>query len=49
MLLSKDKEIMDISPSCITMCGITYDKVHKKQIYFDLSSMMPQLFDDEQG
>jgi hypothetical protein len=44
MLLSKDKELLDISPSCITMLGITIDKLSKKQIYYDMQSIMPQLF-----
>lgn len=44
MLLSKDKQLLDISPSCISMLGITIDRLTKKQIYYDMQSILPQLF-----
>lgn len=46
ILFNKDREIADISPSCLTMTGITIDTLHKKQVYYDVNSLFPNLFQD---
>lgn len=35
---------MDISASCIQMLGISFEKLHKKIVYYDVKSLLPQLF-----
>jgi hypothetical protein len=45
LLFSKDRELMDISPSCLQLLGLTYDSLHKRQIYYDVQSIFPELFD----
>ena len=44
LILNKDKEILDISPTCFHMLGISIDLLNKKQVYYDIQSMLPQLF-----
>ena len=44
LLLTKNKEIADITPQCLKMLGISYEKLNKRIIYYDAQSMMPQLF-----
>jgi len=46
ILLNSSKQIQDLSPTCIQMLGITYEKLNKKQIYFDMPSLFPQMFQD---
>lgn len=41
MLFNREGEVTDISPSCLQMLGISYDSLHKRQIYYDISSIMP--------
>jgi hypothetical protein len=48
IIFDKNKEIMDISPSCLTMLGISYDKLSKKSILYDIPSLLPQLFQSNQ-
>jgi hypothetical protein len=45
-LFSKDRDLVDVSPSCLQLLGISFDSLHKKQIYYDASSLFPQLFPD---
>lgn len=44
ILFNQDKEILDISPSCIQLLGLTYDQLHKRQIFYDAPSLFPELF-----
>ena len=46
LLFSKDRELVDISPSCLQLLGISYESLHKKQIYYDVQSIFPNLFQD---
>jgi len=46
LLIGKDRELMDISPSCLQLLGMSYDSLYKKQIFYDLPSIFPQLFQD---
>eukprot|EP00347_Sterkiella_histriomuscorum_P000937 403373955 len=48
MLLNKNKEVQDITPSCLKMLGISYEKINKKIIYYDMPTVMPQLFQANQ-
>lgn len=41
MILNKDKEILDISPSCLMMLGISFNLLNRKGIFFDLTSLLP--------
>jgi len=49
VLFNKAREIADVSPSCLQLLGISFDSLHKKQIYYDASSLFPQLFPDGQA
>ena len=44
IIFNKNKEIMDISPSCIQMLDISYDKLYRKNIFYDMPTILPQLF-----
>mmetsp|Transcript_7082 Transcript_7082/g.5337 ORF Transcript_7082/g.5337 Transcript_7082/m.5337 type:complete len:91 (-) Transcript_7082:3058-3330(-) len=46
MILNSQKQIMDVSPTCISMLGITYERLNKKQIFFEMTSLFPQLFQE---
>lgn len=48
MLLNKNKEIQDITPSCLKMLGISYEKINKKIIFYDMPTILPQLFQANQ-
>lgn len=46
VLFNRDREIADISPSCLSLLGISNDSLHKKQVYYDVGTLFPQLFVD---
>jgi hypothetical protein len=46
LLFNKDRELVDVSPSCLQLLGISFDSLHKKQIYYDVQSLFPQLYQD---
>lgn len=46
LLFSKERELVDISPSCLALLGLTNDSLHKRQIYYDIPSIFPDLFDN---
>ena len=46
LLFSKERELVDVSPACLQLLGISHDSLHKKQIYYEVSTIFPQLFQD---
>ena len=44
LLFDKSGELVDVSPSCLQLLGISHDSLSSKQIYFDVEQLFPQLF-----
>lgn len=44
LLLTKGKELADITAASLRMLGISHDKIQKKIVYYDMPSLFPQLF-----
>lgn len=46
LIFDKERELIEITPSCLPMLGLSYDALHKKAIYYDIDSLFPELFPD---
>ena len=44
LIINNNSEIEEITASCVPMLGISFDRFQKKVIYYDLQTLMPQLF-----
>ena len=44
LLLNKNKEVVDISATCISMLDINLEKLHRKKAKFDINVLLPTLF-----
>jgi hypothetical protein len=44
LILDKQREVIDISSSCITMLDIDLNKFNKMKAKFDISLLLPTLF-----
>jgi hypothetical protein len=48
LLINTEREVLDISPSCIQLLGLTTEQLHKRQIFFDAAQIFPDLYQDNQ-
>jgi len=48
VLLSPQKELMDISASTISLLDISLEKLQKRNIYYDVKELLPDLFNTQQ-
>jgi hypothetical protein len=44
LIVDKNKEVIDISSSCIGMLDINTEKLFKKKAKFDITILLPTLF-----
>jgi hypothetical protein len=44
ILLNKKKEVIDASPGCENLLGISFNSVNRKQVYYDMPTLLPSLF-----
>jgi hypothetical protein len=44
LILDKNKEVIDVSASCISMLDINLNKLFKKKAKFDIAVLLPTLF-----
>ena len=44
IIINKNREVLDVTASCISMLGIDLDQLQKKRAKFEISTLMPSLF-----